>query len=73
MEYFHNLDYFHIFGHNTNNDMFPNEISDKLQFFARQGMSRETAVGETKKKRKSGPSMNNRDRQHLKSHQLKLF
>lgn len=53
--------------------MFPNEISDKLQFFAKQGMSRETVMNETKKKRKTGPSVINRDHKHFKSYQLKLF
>ncbi|MGB5691058.1 MAG: hypothetical protein WBM43_00505 [Flavobacteriaceae bacterium] len=53
--------------------MFQNEISDKLQHFAQQGMDRETVEKVVRKRRRVKRSMSNSDRDHMKSQQLKLF
>ncbi len=53
--------------------MFQNEISDKLQFFAEQGMDREMVINDNLKKRITGRSIIKRGHMHKKSHQLKLF
>ena len=73
LEYFHIMDYFHIFGHNTRSAMFQNEISDKLQFFAKQGMDREMHINDRKTKKNSGRSVIKKRRIDEQYLQLKLF
>lgn len=53
--------------------MFQNEITDKLQYFAQQGMDREKEVKAARKKRRNERTMAHLGHNSEKSKQLKLF